>query len=111
MYRTFFYAAVLILGFTCFYSARLQAQVATSSPGQTSTFGYYDPLQPQPKAPSRPSTPSSSQGSVPVVPMDQYLAQKAAIARFSQSSFAFPPAVETSSSGPPARAPGAAYPP
>jgi hypothetical protein len=87
-------------------SARLHAQnTYTSSPGKTSIFANYDPNAPvAPKAPAVSVAPST-QPVLPVVPMDQYLAQKAAIAKYSQSSFSFPSEVEISSPGPAPRAP------
>jgi hypothetical protein len=86
-------------------NTRLYAQITyTSSPGKTSIYSYYDPNAPAPKAPAASSTPSS-QPFLPAVPMDQYLAQKAEIAKYSQSSFSFPTQVEISSQGPAPRAP------
>jgi hypothetical protein len=86
-------------------NARLHAQgTYTSSPGKASIYAYYDPNAPAPKVPAASSTPVS-QPSLPVVPMDQYLAQKAEIAKYSQSSFSFPSQVEISAPGPAPRAP------
>jgi hypothetical protein len=85
--------------------ARLNAQTTyTSSPGQTSIFGYYDPNAPVPSKAPVPNNPASTY-TLPFLPaatMSQYLAQKAAIAKFSQSNFTSSTAVEVS---PPPRAP------
>jgi hypothetical protein len=91
-------------------NAGLQAQTTyTSSPGQTSISSNYNPnaaVPPKAPVPSSPSPSPSSQPFLPVAPMGQYLAQKAEIAKYSQSSFAFPSTVEISSpDGPVARAP------
>jgi len=84
---------------------RLHAQETyTSSPGQTSIYSFYDPTAPAPKAPVASSSPFT-QPFLPAVPMDQYLAQKAEIAKYSQSSFSFPFQMEVSSQGPAPRAP------
>src|SRR5580704_10171641 len=80
---------------------RLHAQTTyTSSPGKTSIYSYYDPNAPEPKAKApgaARSTPSNKQPFLPAVPMDQYLTQKAEIAKYSQSSFSFPSQLESSS--------------
>ena len=86
---------------------RLQAQETyTSSPGKTTIYSYYDPDAPAPKAPVATAAPFS-QPFMPAAPMEQYLAQKAEIGKYSQSSFAFPTQVEISSQGPAPRAPAA----
>jgi hypothetical protein len=80
----------------------------TSSTGKTSIFSYYDPNAPAPapKAPVVNPTPFPLPF-LPAIPMERYLAQKAEIAQYSQSSFAFPSQVEIHSAGPAPRAPGA----
>ena len=87
----------------------LEAQgIYTSTPGKTSIYGYYDPnTEPAPKAPAA-NPAASTLPFLPAVPMDQYLAQKAAIGKFSQSSFSGPSQVDVSPGGP--RAPGAPTP-
>lgn len=77
----------------------------TSSPGKTSIYSYYDPNAPAPKAPVAAGSTPSTKPFLPAVPMDQYLAQKAEIAKYSQSSFAFPSQLEISSQGPAPKAP------
>jgi hypothetical protein len=79
-------------------NARLNAQTTyTSTPGKTSIFANYDPNATAPKAPIPNPTPSTSiLPFLPAAPMDQYLAQKAAIAKYSQSNFSLPSGVEVS---------------
>src|SRR6266478_2707357 len=82
-------------------NTRLHAQMTyTSSPGKTSIYSYYDPNAPAPKAPVAASSTPVTQPFLPAVPMDQYLAQKADIAKYSQSSFSFPSQLEVSAPGP-----------
>lgn len=100
---------IFLAGLIASSNTALQAQTTyTSSPGRTSISSNYDPNAPvAPKAPV-PSSPSPTpQPFLPVAPMDQYLAQKAAIAKYSQSTFVLPSAIEISTpNGPAARAPG-----
>ena len=82
-------------------NTRLHAQeIYTSSPGQSSIYSYYDPNAPAPKAPVTGITAPYTQPFLPAVPMDQYLAQKAEISKYAQSSFAGPSQVGISPGGP-----------
>ena len=104
-FRSLFLAFLVCLAWSG--NTRLHAQVTyTSSPGKTSIYSFYDPDAPTP-APKRSaaarSTPSR-QPFLPAAPMDQYLARKAEIAKYSQSSFSFPSQLEVSSPGPSPRA-------
>jgi hypothetical protein len=92
-------------------NSRLDAQqpVYTSSPGKTSIYSYYNPNAPE--APKAPVTSSAAPATLPfltAVPTDQYLAQKAVMSKYSQSSFTGPSDVSVSPEGP--RAPGAPTP-
>lgn len=91
---------------------RVEAQETyTSSPGKTSISANYDPNAPAPKAPVGTAEPIYQKPFLTTVPMEQYLSQQAESAKFSQSSFALPPAVEvTSGGGPLPRAPEAKAP-
>jgi hypothetical protein len=103
-FRFAFLAFLIWLGWSS--NTRLHAQETyTSSPGQTSIYSFYDPNAPAPKAPVAASSSPFTRPFLPAVPMDQYLAQKAEIAKYSQSSFSFPSQLEVSSQGPLPRAP------
>ena len=87
----------------------LHAQsIYTSTPGKTSIYADYDPHTPAPKAPVTNTTPPSTLPFLTAVSTDQYLAQKAAMGKFSQSTFTAPSQVDVSPGSP--RAPGAPTP-
>jgi hypothetical protein len=67
-----------------------------SGAGRTSLFSYYDPLH-SPKSPV-PIIPPAIQPRLPTIPLDQYLARKAASAQGVQTNFPLPRRIETSSS-------------
>jgi len=100
----------LLLYLACPTSFRLHAQVYTSTRGTSIVSADYDPVSQAPKAPviAGPPAPSSGMPFLPALPMDQYLAQKAAIAQFSQPSFPSGAQLEVTAGGP--RAPTAAGP-
>jgi hypothetical protein len=93
-------------------SGRVQAQETyTSSPGKTSISANYDPNAPAPKAPVGSAEPIYQKPFLSAVPMEQYLAKQAEIAKYSQASFSSPPAIEVmSGAGPLPRAPEAKAP-
>jgi hypothetical protein len=86
---------ILVAGFA---GSGLQAQTPyySTASGKSTTFGFYDPLNPPaPKAPSTLLLPST-QPALPTVSASQYAANKAAIAPYSQPSFSAPPQVQIS---------------
>jgi hypothetical protein len=105
-FRSAFFTFLIWLAWSS--NSRLHAQETyTSSPGKTSIYSYYDPDAPgpAPKAPIAATSTPFPQPFLPAVPMDQYLAQKAEIAKYSQSSFPFPFELEISAPGPAPKAP------
>ena len=91
----------------------LDAQTFTyfSSGGNTSIYSNYNPNNPvAPKAPV-PNPAPVIQTFLPVLPVDQYLALKADIAKYTQYTFTFPTIVEISSPAVSGPAPRATTPP
>ncbi len=97
---------VLVVGLAWSSQSGLQAQAPYSTAsGKTTTFAFYDPLHaPVPKVPSTPLIPFI-QSPLPVISLNEYLANKAAMAPLAQSNFSSPRQILTSPAVIP-RAPG-----
>ncbi|HYL96347.1 MAG TPA: hypothetical protein VET69_11120, partial [Terriglobales bacterium] len=92
------------------WGLQAQAPYSTAS-GKSTTYTFYDPLRaPVPKAPNAPALAPFTQPALPVVSPGAYAAIQAATAPFAQSTFAFPPQIQTSPQPVP-RAPGTVSPP